>query len=161
MDPRASFLIDTLGLSPHPEGGFFREVIRSSAVVTPSSSSAQRSAITSIYFLLPVGHVSRWHRLRSDEIWHFLEGEPLELHTLDPSLETLRTHLLGPASDGAHPIHVVPANHWQAALPGGAFTLVGCTMGPGFEFEDFALLAQNEKLPNTLKERYPELAMLL
>lgn len=99
--------------------------------------------------------------MTSDEAWHFLDGDPLTLHVVDPALETLHTHLLGPVAGDARPIHVVPANHWQAAVPTGAFTLVGCTMGPGFEFEDFTLLAQDALLAQTVRERYPYLSPLL
>jgi predicted cupin superfamily sugar epimerase len=161
MDPRASALIETLALVPHAEGGFFREVFRSAALVTTAASGTPRSAVTSIYYLLPAGQVSRFHRITSDEIWHFLEGDPLELHTLDPSSLSLRTVLLGPVSGSTVPIHVVPANHWQAALPGGAFTLASCTVGPGFEYDDFVLLAEDAILRTTVRERFPGLAALL
>ena len=161
MHPRASSLIATLNLAPHPEGGFFREIFRSSAIVTPSPTGSQRRAITSIYYLLSDGQVSKFHRVGSDEVWHFLEGDSLELHRIDPSLVTLQTHLLGPASDKAQPVHVVPANFWQAAVPTGAFTLVGCTAGPGFEYEDFTLLAENANMVQTVGRRFPRMATLL
>lgn len=161
MNPRAPFLIEELGLTAHPEGGFFREIFRSSSIVTAESSGAHRTAITSIYYLLPAGQVSRFHRVSSDEVWHFLEGEPLELYTLDPSLATLHIHLLGPVSDKARPVHTIPANFWQAALPTGAFTLAGCTVGPGFEYDGFALLAEDANLKETVTQRFPDLARLL
>ena len=161
MHDRASFLKEQLQLTPHPEGGFYREIYRSPSFVTEESSGRPRSALTSIYYLLPAGQVSRLHRVASDEVWHFLDGDPLTLHVLDPAIETVQTYLLGPVAGDARPIHVVPANHWQAAVPTGAFTLVGCTMGPGFEFEDFALLAQNETLSQIVRARYPRLSPLL
>jgi len=161
MHPRASSLIESLGLSPHREGGYFREVFRSSSLVTAKSSGTRRTAITSIYYLLPAGEVSRFHRVTSDEVWHYLEGDPLELYLIDPSLIALHTHLLGPASDKAQPIYTVPANYWQAALPKGAFTLAGCAVGPGFEYEDFALLSQEAALWATVRERFPSVGPLL
>jgi uncharacterized protein len=161
MDPRASSLIETLGLAAHPEGGFFREVFRADSLVTPSSSAPQRSALTSIYYLLPAGHKSRWHRVASDEVWQFLEGDPLELHILDPTLARLRTHLLGAVSDGVRPVQAVPPLHWQAAVPIGAFTLATCTVGPGFEFADLSLLTDNQLLREKMRQEFPQLASLL
>ncbi len=161
MHPRASSLVESLHLKPHPEGGFYREIFRSSSIVTPKSSDAERTALTSIYYLLPADQVSKFHRVTSDEIWHFLEGDPLELYTLDPSLSKMERCLLGPVSDRSESIMVVPANHWQAAKPTGAFTLTGCTVGPGFEYEDFTLLAGDPALEETIKRRFPQLAELL
>ena len=80
----------------------------------------------------------------SDEVWHFYEGDPLELLELDARAATLSRHRLGPVGDGdASPVHTIPAGAWQAARPLGAYTLVGCTVGPGFEFADFRLLADD------------------
>ena len=135
MHSRAQQLIDTLGLLPHPEGGWYRQVFKSEEHVRRASDGADRSALTTIYFLLVEGTFSAWHRVESDEVWHFYEGEPLELLTR--------------AADGGEPdvwrlddvnrVEVVPARHWQAARPLGAYALVGCTVGPGFEFADFEL----------------------
>jgi uncharacterized protein len=161
MNPRALSLIEQLGLRAHREGGYFREVFRSSSVVTPGPSGARRTAVTSMYYLLPAGQVSRLHRVTSDEIWHFLEGDPLELCTIDPSLAALQTHLIGPASNEARPLHAVPAHYWQAARPTGAFTLAGCTVGPGFEYEDFTLLADEPNLRGMIIQKFPGLAGLL
>ena len=160
MHPRASSLIETLGLAPHPEGGYFREVFRSSSLIT-TSSGVQRTAITSIYYLLPAGQVSKFHCVTSDEVWHFLEGDPLELYVIDPSLGALRNHLLGPVFGKAQPIHTIPANHWQAATSKGAFTLVGCSVGPGFEYTDFTLLADDAKLAEAVREKFPAVATFL
>lgn len=140
MDPRAEHLVTALGLTPHPEGGYFTEVFRSPAAVRPDDGRPARAALTIIYFLLTEGEVSRWHRVASDEAWHFLEGDPLEIVTADPSFETLSRHLLGPLAEGVAPICTVPANAWQAARPIGSYTLVGCAVAPGFDFEDFELL---------------------
>ncbi|MCX6366560.1 MAG: cupin domain-containing protein [Armatimonadetes bacterium] len=133
MHPRAQELIETLQLTPHPEGGFFREVFRSAKTVTPSDGRPIRSALTTIYFLLPAGAYSRWHQVLSDEVWHFYEGAPLELLCDD------ERWILGPVGERQSPTHTVPAGAWQAARSLGEYTLVGCTVGPGFEFADFSL----------------------
>jgi len=140
MHPRAADLVETLGLMPHPEGGWYREVYRSSDVV--SRDGAARDALTTIYYLLAAGQVSRWHVVALDEVWHFHEGEPLELLVCDPREERVEVLALGPvAADGARPQHVVPRGVWQAARPTGAYSLVGCTVAPGFDFADFQFLA--------------------
>jgi uncharacterized protein len=129
MIDRARQLIESLGLQPHPEGGWYRQVYKSEERVTRQTDGADRSAVTTIYFLLVEGTSSKWHRVDSDEVWHFYEGDPLELST-----KTVTTIL-----DPDHRVHVIPAHEWQSARPLGAYTLVGCTVGPGFEFEDFEM----------------------
>lgn len=136
---RAEELIACLGLSPHPEGGHFRELFRSETTVTAADGRV-RAALTTIYFLLRAGEVSRWHRVASDETWHFYEGEPLELWVADPDGGAPRCLRLGPVGDDARPAAVVPAGCWQAARPLGAYALVGCTVGPGFDFADFSFV---------------------
>jgi uncharacterized protein len=137
---RAADLIETLGLSPHPEGGWFREVYRSADVVT--RDGAAREALSSIYYLLAAGQLSRWHVVALDEVWSFHEGEPLELLTCDPSDGRVEVLSLGPVSvAGARPQQVVPRGVWQAARPTGAYSLVGCQVGPGFDYADFQFLA--------------------
>ncbi|MEO8482848.1 MAG: cupin domain-containing protein [Acidobacteriota bacterium] len=142
IDPRAQELIDGLDLRPHPEGGFFRAVFRSVSSVQPDDERAVRAAATSIYFLLTGGTHSRWHRVRSDEVWHLYEGGPLELFLAPPDCTEVRRFVLGPslASDG--PTCTVPADWWQAAKPVGPYALTGCTVAPGFDFEDFTFLHQ-------------------
>lgn len=129
MIDRARQLIESLQLQPHPEGGWYRQVYKSEDRVTRNHDGADRSALTTIYFLLAAGTQSRWHRVRSDEVWHFYEGDPLELSTKSESI----------VLDADHRVHVIPARAWQSARPLGAYTLVGCTVGPGFEFEDFEM----------------------
>ena len=129
MIERAQQLIDSLQLQPHPEGGWYRLVYKSADRVTRQSDGADRSALTTIYFLLVEGTSSAWHRVDSDEVWHFYEGDPLEL-----SMKTTSTIL-----DANNRVHVITAREWQSARPLGAYTLVGCTVGPGFEFEDFEM----------------------
>jgi predicted cupin superfamily sugar epimerase len=135
MHARAQQLIDVLALAPHPEGGWYRQVFKSQDGVTRQVDGAQRSALTTIYFLLVEGTFSAWHRVQSDEAWHFYEGDALELLTRAHEDDAPQvTHL-----DADHRVHAVNAREWQAARPLGAYALVGCTVGPGFEFEDFEM----------------------
>jgi predicted cupin superfamily sugar epimerase len=159
MDRRVAELVDKLKLQPHPERGYFGEVFRSAASVVPGDGRASRSALTSIYFLLAAGQFSRWHQLRSDEVWHFYEGDPLELFSIDGSLEKRDVQVLGPAGSGA-PVGVVPAGCWQAARSTGAYSLVGCTVGPGFDFADFRLLEEGSEEAEAIRVRFPDLAAL-
>ena len=145
MHPRAEQLIRDLGLQPHPEGGHYAEVHRS-------------AASTAIYFLLAAGELSRWHRVRSEEIWHFYEGAPLELLQLTPSGSELERIALGPVSVRERPVHCVPPGHWQAARSRGAFTLVGCTVAPAFQFADFSLLNDTPALAASISRKHPAIA---
>ncbi len=139
-------LIAQLGLVPHPEGGFYRETYRDEARVTRTVDGEARSASTAIYYLLCDAAYSAWHRIRSDEIWHFYAGDPLHVHWLD-SAGTLVTHRLGnPLVDPDTVFQaVVPAGCWFAAerVPGASggagYSLAGCTVAPGFEFSEFEL----------------------
>jgi len=140
MHSRVDELIKLLRLEPHPEGGLYRQVFRSQLTVTPPDSRGPRAALTVIYYLLVQGSVSRWHRVTSDEAWHWYEGDPLELFVALPDSGVVTSFLLGPLARAASPQLVVPAGHWQAARARGAYTLVGCSVGPGFEFTDFTLL---------------------
>ena len=153
----ATLLIETLGLAPHPEGGHFREVFRSPDFVQPADGRGARAGLTTIFFLLAGGEVSRWHRVASDEVWHLYEGDPLELLTMSPDLSESLRQVLGPVGNGSSPVHVVPAGHWQSARSTGAYTLAGCTVGPGFDFADFALLRERRTEAEALRKRYPEL----
>ena len=143
MDPRAEALIRALSLAPHPEGGYYREIWRSSLQVSPQDGRSDRAALTTIYFLLPEGAVSRWHRVRSDEVWQHVEGAPLDLWITPPAFERVERIQLGPLSAGASPTHAVPAGWWQGACTAGTYTLVNCIVGPGFEFADFDFLADD------------------
>lgn len=141
MPDRPAELIARFDLKPHPEGGWYHQLFRSAHSVEPEDGRGTRKALTAIYFLLQRGECSRWHRVRSDEIWTHLEGDPLHLH-LSSDLSAVDTRTLGGSSEGI-PLHVVPAGVWQAAEPAGDYTLVACFVGPGFEFEDFALIADD------------------
>jgi predicted cupin superfamily sugar epimerase len=130
-----------LGLAPHPEGGFYRQTFRSPSTIR-LPDGRERSASTAIYYLLPQGAWSAWHRVQADEVWHHYEGAPLQLFRL--GMEPARL-------DRRSPQAVVPAGVWQAALPDGGATLCGCTVAPGFEFEDFELATLE-----TLLAEYPD-----
>lgn len=138
---RAAELIRRLGLQPHPEGGHFFEAFRSRLSVSPSDSRSLRPALTVIYFLLAEGAFSRWHRVRSDEAWHWYEGSPLELLSVGPDGGSITITRLGPLSNASAPLHIVPAGWWQAARPLGPYALMGCSVGPGFDYADFSLLS--------------------
>jgi len=153
--------IERLGLVPHPEGGFYREFFRSRERVRPADGRGERAALTAIHFLLPEGTHSRWHEVRSDEQWTFLEGAPLELYLLAAGVTAVQRVRLGPFAEEGVPTCVVPAGTWQAARARGAFALVTCTVGPGFDFADFRLLAHDPELARRLVGADPELAELL
>ncbi len=127
MTETADALIAALDLKPHPEGGYFREVFR-------DGNPNGRAHSTAIYFLLKAGETSRWHRVDAAEIWHWYRGAPLEL-----SVGSSR-HVLGPAIEkGERPQCVIPKGCWQMARSLGDYTLVGCTVAPGFEFSGFEM----------------------
>lgn len=126
MTSEADRLIQLLDLMPHPEGGHFRETYR--------DANNGRAHSTAIYFLLKAGEVSRWHRVDAAEVWHFYRGAPLELKI------GKQAYVLGPNIDEAQvPQLVVPPGAWQAARSLGDYTLVGCTVAPGFEFSKFEM----------------------
>jgi predicted cupin superfamily sugar epimerase len=139
----AQHWINQLNLKPHPEGGFYAETYRSQAGT--DTAAGPRSCCTGIYFLLRGCDVSRFHRIASDEMWHFYDGSPLTVHQIGPDGE-YATHVLG--LDSGQPQCVVPAGCWFGATvnsPDG-FTLVGCTVAPGFDFADFQLADRQELL---------------
>ena len=130
MDARE--VIALLGLAPHPEGGWYAETWRSGAYADG------RSAGTAIYYLLEAGQESAWHRVDADETWHFYAGDAVELRVRTDVGES--RHLLSASlREGGRPQFVVPSGVWQAARPLGAWSLVGCTVAPGFEFSGFEL----------------------
>lgn len=143
----AAFWIEHLGLRPHPEGGYFRETYRAAdriaASALPARFGAARACSTAIYFLLTRDAFSAFHRIRSDELWHFYDGDTVTLAMLDPNGDgTLATASLGrDPGRGESPQVVIPAGAWFAAeiAAGGTFALVGCTVAPGFDFADFEL----------------------
>lgn len=161
MPSRPEHLIATLGLIPHPEGGHYGELYRSDATVLPADGRGQRASLTTIYFLLTAGTVSRWHRVQSDEVWHFYEGAPLDLWMASSDWGQVGRHRLGSLDGVQRPAWTVPAGWWQAARSTGSYTLVGCSVGPGFDFRDFAIARDQPDAVAALRTRYPELAELL
>jgi hypothetical protein len=130
----AAELIRLLDLKPHPEGGHFSETFRDARTVDG------RAASTAIYFLLARGERSHWHRVDAVEIWHFYAGAPLVLEMAAGESGPIRRMKLGPdIAMGERPQGVVAAGHWQAAESMGEWTLVGCTVAPGFEFANFEM----------------------
>jgi predicted cupin superfamily sugar epimerase len=138
---RAEELIRRLDLRPHPEGGHFRETFRSPVEVT--TARGRRSALTSILFLLRAGETSRWHAVAADETWYYHAGDPLDLWLAPPDGSRRESVRLGAVQTGHQPAHTVAADWWQAAGTTGAWTLVGCAVGPGFDFADFRLAADH------------------
>ncbi|WP_409567918.1 cupin domain-containing protein [Methylobacterium sp. E-025] len=129
----AAGVIAALGLRPHPEGGHYRETFRDPRLV------GGRSVGSAIYYLLDVGEVSAWHRVDAAEIWHWHAGAPLVL-TVSPNGHDAAAHHLGPdLARGQRPQLVVPEGHWQTATSLGAWTLVGCTVSPAFDFAGFEM----------------------
>ena len=138
--PSAGDIIARLGLQPHPEGGHYRETFRESRL-----DANGRSLSTAIYFLLARGERSHWHRIDAVEIWHYYAGQALSLQIADDSGQ--RSVRLGPdLAAGEVPPAIVPVKAWQAAASTGDWTLVGCTVAPGFDFAKFEL-AEPDKPP--------------
>jgi hypothetical protein len=127
-------IVCRLGLVPHPEGGFYRETFRD-----PRVDGRGRSVSTAIYYLLGRGDESAWHRVDASEVWHFYVGAPLAL-TVSLDRRERREHVLGSGiMSGQVPQVVVPSGCWQRAVSLGDWTLVGCTVAPGFEFAGFEM----------------------
>ena len=135
MSLAAADIVRLLDLAPHPEGGHFRETFRD-----VRRDESGRAASTAIYFLLARGERSHWHRVDAVEVWHFYAGAPLRLDIAADAAAEVTVVTLGPdLAVGERPQAIVPANAWQAAESLGAWTLVGCTVAPGFAFERFEL----------------------
>ena len=129
----ADEIIVHLNLAPHPEGGHYRQT-------WVAESDGDRPSGTCIFFLLTAGERSHWHRVDATEIWHHYAGAPLVLSVAETAAGPRRDLILGPdLSGGALPQLIVPAHHWQAARSTGDWTLVGCTVSPGFRFDGFEL----------------------
>lgn len=161
MLKRAQEIIEQLQLKPHPEGGYFNELFRSEDRVQPQDKRSLRNGLTIIYFLLTGDEISRWHRVKSDEAWHFLEGDPLQLYKMDQSLNNVTEFTLSSLSDNSRPTQVIPANNWQAAQCGGRYSLVSCSVGPGFDFQDFEMMSNTASKANQLKQKQPQFTDLL
>lgn len=151
----AEALVASLGLQPHPEGGFFKETYRSPVTVISPVSGQPRSASTAILFLVTTSNVSRMHRIASDEMWHFHNlGGSLTVVELDPETKRLtRTTLGADIASGERLQHLVKAGTWfgcysnptaaaTSSPPSSSYSLVGCTVAPGFDFADFELASR-------------------
>jgi uncharacterized protein len=157
LNKDSRYWVEKLQLEPHPEGGHFRQTYRSEVVIArealPAGFSGTRAVSTAIYFLLEGENFSAFHRLRSDEIWHFYVGEPLSVHVIDPAGNYSRILLGQDLESGQMLQALVLAGCWFASHVADwkAFAVVGCTVGPGFDFEDFEMGKGDE-----LVARYPE-----
>ena len=158
----AAHWIEKLQLAPHPEGGYFRQTYRSEVVIAqealPAGFSGERAISTAIYFLLEGKDFSAFHRLRSDEIWHFYVGEPLVVHVIDPAGSYSRI-LLGDNPEAGQVLQaVVRAGCWFASHVADwkGFAVVGCTVAPGFDFADFEMGKRE-----ALVARYPEFRKII
>ena len=155
---KAENWVNNLGLMPHPEGGYFKEVYRSEeeipARALPARFKGNRNFSTAIYYLLGKGDFSAFHRIHSDETWHFYAGDPLEIWMILPDGESVRK-LVGISDESSVLMFTVTAGTWFAARSTGEYSLCGCTVAPGFDFADFemgdytqltSLFPQHEKL---------------
>lgn len=150
MNEQAQNLIERLALQPHPEGGHYAEVFRSPTTI--STARGDRSALTSIYFLLNAGEHSAWHVVDSDEIWNYYEGAGIDLLTYNPVSQVVEVIAMGPLSNAGNVSqYVVPAGIWQAARPKGDYALCGCAVGPGFDFADFMFVRDVESYANLVQ----------
>lgn len=144
-------------LLEHPEGGRYLEIYRSEKTVAAAEKT--RTALTHIYFSLEPHEVSRFHRVSNDEVWNLYQGEGLYLYQWDGSSSTIESIELSAKSMNF--CHVIPANYWQAAVPLKDRVLVGCSVAPGFEFEDFELIAPESDVAQTLLKLDPSLSKLI
>ena len=138
-------IIKKFNLSPHPEGGWFKEIVRGKNCLKREDGQI-RNFITGIYYLLEKDSKSAWHRVNNaDEIWIYLRGEPLNLWCLDNDNKEIKNFIL----DNNNPVEMIPSGYWQAAKSSGEFTMVSCCVGPGFDFKDFEML-RNTKYKSRL-----------
>jgi predicted cupin superfamily sugar epimerase len=166
MGNDARYWIDHLRLGEHPEGGYYRLTYTADlAIAPPAGFNGERPVSTAIYFLLsnedaanPSGHFSAFHRLRSDEMWHFYAGSPLVVHVIAPDGSYTQLLLGSDPERGEEFQAVVPAGRWFASVPlhPDSFALVGCTVAPGFDFADFEMAKRGE-----LSAAYPQHAELI
>jgi len=160
----AAQLLQQYNLQPHPEGGWFKETYKCHeyipASALPKRFGSNRAFSTAIYFLLEQGNFSAFHRIKSDECWHFYAGDPLRVYVLQPNGHLDIIDLGNDIFQGQQFQYIVPANCWFASrpLPGSSFCFVGCTVAPGFDFADFemadaaSLIAKYPQYQNIIKE---------
>ncbi|MEI6123952.1 MAG: cupin domain-containing protein [Bacteroidota bacterium] len=162
MPDKADFWIQKLQLLPHPEGGYYRENFRSFETISgdslPNRYNSERNFTTSIYFLLKSNQVSAFHRLKSDEIWHFYQGAPIHVYLITKMGKLLK-YTMGADIDAGQVFQlVIPFHCWFAATVStpNSFALVGCSVSPGFDFNDFELADSTQ-----LIAQYPQHAQLI
>jgi len=153
---RIDFLVQHLDLQDHPEGGYYKELYRSIGTIPASGLDGfcgERNYCTSIYFLLTSDNFSGYHRIKQDEIWHFYEGSSLYVHVIDLNGNYIKHEVGNDLSNGIAPQLVVPAGCWFASSvkDNNSYSLVGCTVAPGFDFNDFELAKRDELL-----KKYPQ-----
>lgn len=152
--PTLDQLVKQLELQPHPEGGFYRETYRDKGIIPhqalPQRFKGSRSYSTAIYFLLPKGTFSALHRISADEVWHFYLGGPMTVAQISPSGDVEKIILGSDIEMGQRLQYVVPAGYWFGAYPndGTEYSLVGCTVAPGFDFADFEMAERSQLLQN-------------
>ena len=158
----ASHWIESLGMQQHPEGGWFREVYRSAELIPreglPSRFNGVRAFSTAIYFLLNQTDFSALHRIRQDEVWHFYDGSSLTIHIIDPEGHYSTARLGQDLKAGEQPMAVVQAGCFFGATVNDreSFSLVGCTVAPGFDFDDFEMPSREQLL-----EQFPQHQQLI
>ena len=143
-------IIEKYQLEVHPEGGFYKEVYRSEQIVNSPVNNNERNTLTHIYFLLTKSQISRFHKVHHDEIWNFYEGAPLKL------IEFYNSEIYETIIGRNSYIKVIKGGAFQAAETTGEYTLVGCSVAPGFDFSDFSFLNENEELTNKIKMKFPK-----
>lgn len=160
--PHVKELITRFGLTPHPEGGYFRESYRSPELIPrvglPKRFKGERSYGTAIYFLLEQGNFSAFHKIQSDECWHFYSGDTLIIHVIHVNGRHENIRLGSLFQDGEVFQAIVPAGSWFATepAPGTVYALVGCTVAPGFDFNDFELASSEG-----LSKQFPQHTQLI
>jgi predicted cupin superfamily sugar epimerase len=150
-------IIQKLQLQPHPEGGFFKETYRSKGIIhkdsLPPFFEGKRNYSTCIYYLLRSGDFSAFHKINQDEIWHFYSGSPIKLYIISENGKLSEVLIGSDLSAGQVPQFIVPKHHWFAAkvIDRKSYSLLGCTVSPGFDFEDFMLASRKN-----LVEQFPQ-----
>ncbi len=150
MNSEIREIVQALDLKPHPEGGFFKETYRSIGEIQNDSLGehyiGNRNYCTGIYFLLTSENFSAFHRIKQDEMWHFYKGSTLTLHSISPKGHYQKISIGNDLSRGEVPQYVVPGGYWFGAEieDNNAYALVGCTVSPGFSFDDFELIPRRD-----------------
>ena len=154
---RDQLLIDKLRLTKHPEGGYFKETYRSKGTIEkdnlPITYQGKRNFCTSIYFLLKSNEFSAFHKINQDETWHFYEGSTITIHQISPSGEYSKTTIGNDILNNQFPQYTVNGDYWFGATvdENDSYSLVGCTVAPGFDFEDFELAERSN-----LQKKFPK-----